>query len=343
MGYPGGSKKRVNRAGDRVRDHDASAEDYLVIQQWRAAHRLVLNNFQAILRNRAKGTKARVAQRLKRRATIFDKLHRFPEMQLARMDDIAGCRVIFRSLKELDAFRRKVHRARFDHHLKHDPDKYDYIKRPKPTGYRGIHDIYTYCVNSSAADDLNGLNVEIQYRTIYQHAWATAVEIVGSVTQSQPKFQRGDGRITQLMSFASEIIARAHERMVGPHADMDDEEVVRNFVDLDHELGIMKSLKALGKSGGADGEYRNYILESDLEGNLAMYQFRDATEALKRLFEMEVDRPGHDIVLVRADSSDDVKFAFRNYFNDARDFIRLVDAGCAKLSGKQRAIRKKRK
>ncbi len=37
-------------------------------------------------------------------------------------------------------------------------------------------------------------------------------------------------------------------------------------------------------------------------------------------------------MLVRADTSDDVRLAFKNYFSDARDFIRLVEAGCSKLA-----------
>ena len=113
--FPGGSKKRVNRAGERVRDKAATQEDLEVIEEWRAAHRAVLNTFQAILRIRAKGTGVKVAQRHKRKRTIFDKLERLPNMSLSRMDDVAGCRLIFRRAKDLYAFRDKFHRARFNH------------------------------------------------------------------------------------------------------------------------------------------------------------------------------------------------------------------------------------
>lgn len=53
------------------------------------------------------------------------------------MDDVAGCRLIFRSIKELYGFREDFHKARFKHKRKNDADKYDYIKSPEPTGYRG--------------------------------------------------------------------------------------------------------------------------------------------------------------------------------------------------------------
>lgn len=63
-----------------------------------------------------------------------------------------------------------------------------------------------------------------------------------------------------------------------------------------------------------------------------MRSYRDATDALRELFRLEKERPTQDIVLVRADSSNEVRLAFKNYFTDARDFIRLLETGCAKLS-----------
>lgn len=339
MTYPGGSKGRVNRAGANVRADTATNEDHAVIQTWRAAHRPVLNTFQSLLRTRTRGTSAKVAQRLKRKSTIYDKLQREREMQLARMDDIAGCRIIFRNIKLLRQFRKSIHRARFNHKLRHadNPDKYDYIAHPKLTGYRGIHDIYAYDVNSESGAELKGLYVEIQYRTLIQHAWATAVEIVGVITDSQPKFQKGDRRIIEAMSYASEILARAHEAMTGPHPEIPNEELVRVFLDLDGELGLLDSLRRLNKAKADNSESKNFILDSASDGSLEVHSFRDATEALRALFKLEQEKPLNDIVLVRADSTEDVRLAFRNYFQDAREFVRLIETGCARLSGRERA------
>lgn len=206
--FPGGSKSRVNRAGDKVRTGTPSQEDLAVIEEWRAAHRAVLNTFQAILRNRTRTKNITVAQRHKRKRTIFDKLRRLPGMRLSRMDDVAGCRLIFAGIQELHEFRSQFHRARFNHVRRNDLDKYDYIGHPKVTGYRGIHDVYEYNVRSDVGKGLAGLYVEIQYRTLVQHAWATAVELIGFVTESQPKFQQGDQRYENAMALASEILAR---------------------------------------------------------------------------------------------------------------------------------------
>ncbi|SUX55469.1 RelA/SpoT domain-containing protein [Chromobacterium vaccinii] len=332
--FPGGSRSRVNRAGYGIRDGRQSAEDLQVIEEWRAAHRSVLNTFQAILRNRTRGTSIAVAQRHKRKKTIFDKLIRLPKMELSRMDDVAGCRLIFQTVDELVSFREKFHKARFNHKRRNEKDKYDYILKPKSTGYRGIHDVYNYDVRSSVGKDLTGLYVEIQYRTLVQHAWATAVEVIGFVTESQPKFQKGDQRYQQAMALASEILARAHEGMFGPLPDLSDSDLVGKFLALDQSLNLMKTLHGLNSVDKIVSEKRNAILVFDLEGKLEIRDFRDAPDALKVLFDLEKRHPEYDIVLVRADTSDDVRIAFKNYFSDARDFIRLIEDGCRKIQSK---------
>ena len=328
--FPGGSKGRVNRAGDHVRAGVATAEDISVIEEWRASHRNVLNTFQATLRNRTKGQNVTVAQRHKRRRTIFDKLNRHPEMRLVRMDDVAGCRLIFESVDHLYAFREDFHKARFNHRRRNDVDKYDYIKSPKPTGYRGVHDVYEYDVQSNTNRHLTGLYVEIQYRTLVQHSWATAVEVIGFITESQPKFERGDDRYQEAMLYASEILARAMEKMAGRLPEMSDVDVVRNFRRLDSELHLLQTLKNLHAADKAYSQKKNAILVISEQG-LDIYAFERGTDALGRLFELEDEFPERDVVLVKADTSEDVRIAFKNYFSDARDFVRYVEEGCASL------------
>lgn len=338
--FPGGSKSRVNRAGEAVRGGNPTQDDLRVIDEWRAAHRGVLNTFQAILRNRTRKTGITVAQRHKRKRTIFDKLKRFPGMQLARMDDVAGCRLIFKRIKDLYAFRTNFLRARFNHELRNKLDKYDYIKAPKDTGYRGVHDVYEYDVKSEVGRKLAGLNLEIQYRTLVQHAWATAIEVIGFITESQPKFQQGDKRYEHAMALASEILARAHENLTGAFPDVPDRELVAEFLALDGELGLLQMLRGLNAANRSVTAKRNAILIFSESGELEVREFRDAPDALRALFELERQMPDRDIVLVRADTSDEVRIAFRNYFSDARDFIRLLDDGCTRLtSPKQLKLR----
>lgn len=331
--YPGGSKSRVSRAGNAVRKGDATADDLAVIDTWRAAHRPVLNTFQAILRTRTRGSGVVVAQRHKRKKTIFDKLVRLPRMELARMDDIAGCRLIFPTLEELYAFRERVHAARFKHKRRNEVDKYDYIKGPKNTGYRGVHDVYEYDVSSEHGKDFKGLFVELQYRTFVQHAWATAVEVIGFITESQPKFQQGDDRYERIMVLGSEILARNFEAAKSCLPDISDADLIRNFLSLDEDLGLLRLLRGLSSADAEISAKRNVILMFSENEQLEVKTYRDAPDALRALFELEKENPGRDIVLVRAASSEEVRIAFRNYFSDAHEFIRMIDEGCHKLSG----------
>ncbi|WP_267397710.1 MULTISPECIES: RelA/SpoT domain-containing protein [unclassified Sphingomonas] len=340
--FPGGSRGRVTRAGAAVRGGTATAEDLSTIEIWRAAHRHVLNTFQGILRNRTRGTEVVVAQRHKRRNTIFDKLNRFPGMELARMDDVAGCRLIFPSTAELYEFRGHIHKANFNHTLKNQLDKYDYLKAPKATGYRGVHDVYAYDAHSEHGRPYKGLLIELQYRTFYQHAWATAVEVVGLITRSQPKFQQGDHRYEHALSLASEIIARTCEASFSSHPTLTSEQLVEQFVEIDGEIGMMAMLRALNSADSEVSEKKNVILIFGGE-SLETRTFRDATDALRELFRLEKEHPGQDIVLVRADSAEEVRIAFRNYFTDAGEFVRLIDEGCQQLVPGKTRVRNRRR
>ncbi|MBU6993501.1 MAG: RelA/SpoT domain-containing protein [Ferrovum myxofaciens] len=229
-------------------------------------------------------------------------------------------------------FRENFHNAHFNHKRRNELDKYDYIKEPKATGYRGIHDVYEYNVNSEVGKELVGLYLEIQYRTLVQHAWATAVEVIGFITESQPKFQQGDTRYETAMALASEILARAFENAKGALPEIEDRALVAEFLRLDKELRLLKTLRGLNAADKAVTERKNAILIFSGSRELDVRTFRDATDALRALFELEKEFPDSDVVLVRADTSDDVRLAFRNYFSDARDFIQLMEEGCAKLS-----------
>jgi hypothetical protein len=254
-------------------------------------------------------------------------------MELARMDDVAGCRLIFPNIAELYSFRARLHAAKFKHHLRNAQDKWDYIAKPKETGYRGIHDVYEYDANSDHGKPFKGLLIELQYRTQAQHAWATCVEVVGFVTASQPKFQEGDVRYERVLALASEMIARSVEDSKASIPDLSDEELVKSFLQLDEELSFMRLLRGLNAANNDIKGSKNVILIMAGGTALETRTFRDATDAIRALFTLEKENPGKDIVLVRADTSDEVRVAFRNYFTDATEFIQIIDRACQKLGG----------
>lgn len=335
IAYPGGSKSRVNKAGLNIKDGVPTPEDFAVFEAWRSAHRQVLNTFQAYFRIAAKRNFEEnfiVAQRHKRKSTIIDKLSRHPKMLLSRMDDIAGCRLIFDDMASLRKFRSRMHSNQFRHVLRNDPDKYDYISRPKASGYRGIHDVYEYVTKSAATRGSNGLYIEIQYRTKIQHAWATAVEVVGHVFESQPKFETGDDRYHRAMALASEILARVYEGLIGPFSDVSDIDLVTQFRELDRELGLTKRLRGLNMANQIISENASTILIFSKDSQLEVRTYRQHELALTELFALEEAYPEKDIVLVSSPRSDDIRYAYKNYFSDAREFTKLVADGMKVLS-----------
>ncbi len=333
--FPGGSRSRITKAGDRFRSDEHTEEDLNVIDKWRAAHGAVLNTFQSLLRAKTRGTSIHVAQRHKRLNTILDKLRREKNMALVTMDDVAGCRLIFETIDQLNEFRLSFHKSRFNHIRKNESDRYNYISKPKSSGYRGIHDVYKYNVNSYKNRHLTGLFIEIQYRTRVQHAWATANEVIGLTTANEPKFQRGNQDVMRTMALASEILARAHENQLGPIPEIDDNrELVRNFLDLDSKTELLKTLRNLNHSNAniKDTEKEIFILNFFPSSGLNIIEFKNDIAAIRALFELEKKHPENDIVLVRAKNATEVRSAFRNYFTDASEFIDLIESGCAILT-----------
>ncbi len=337
---PWGTKGRVNKAGVRIRSVDVlSAEDINAFESWRAAHGYVLNTFKPLLWSRVRGKKIIVAQRLKRRLTIIDKLFREPSMELVRMDDIAGSRLIFEGIKALDKFRISFHQSKFKHKLKHDDkDKYNYIIHPKDSGYRGVHEIYVYNVNSEEGRKYNGLYIELQFRTLCQHAWATAVEVVSRITENQPKFDRGDDRHREFFRLASEIIARTQEGLTSCRAHLSDAELCKKFKALDAEINVMRFLRNLPVIEQASRIKNNVVLqltpinkENNTEIKLTIHHFLDIKSATEAYFRLEKANPEDDIVLVRAKTFDDIRSAYRNYFQNTNEFLNYIEEGLKKL------------
>jgi Region found in RelA / SpoT proteins len=96
-------------------------------------------------------------------------------MQLARMQDIGGIRAILGTMKKVRRLERVYRERKLQHEL---VSSKDYIAEPKTDGYRGIHLIYRY--KNLQESSYNGLLLELQLRTKLQHAWATAVETMGT-------------------------------------------------------------------------------------------------------------------------------------------------------------------
>jgi putative GTP pyrophosphokinase len=332
------TKSQVTKAGQRISDNGLTLEtldDYFILENWRASHAWVINTFQANLRRRSKGASIIVGTRLKRRVTIFNKLKRYPQMQLGRMHDIAGCRVIFPDIDSLTAFRKDVHGARFSHKRRSiDEEKWNYILHPKKDGYRGIHDVYEYDVRSNQGKPWRGLLIEIQYRTLLQHSWATAVEVAGLLTHNNPKFGQGAQEFVDFFSVASELLARRFEKSTSCFPYDDENDLILRLMDLEGKIRILQLFRGVNaKVVKIDFKMNNILVfpfVRDIDENsseLEIYTFSSVQSAINRYGEMEKELEGKaDVVLVRADNFESMRTAFRNYFADTTEFVTNIDS-----------------
>jgi ppGpp synthetase/RelA/SpoT-type nucleotidyltranferase len=325
----------VTKIGHRIAAGTATLEDVTSFEKWRGAHAYVINTFQANLRRRSRGTSIAVGTRLKRRETILNKLRRFRQMQLGRMHDIAGCRLIFPDLKELEAFRTAFHTARFSHKRREfEGDKWNYIDHPKEDGYRGIHDVYEYNVSTWTGKAFNGLLIELQYRTLVQHTWATAVEVAGLLTHNNPKFGQGSPELIRFFSLASELLSRRYEERVSSLPHLSDSELISEFRRLEKDTRTLQLFRQVNAKAVSIDFKRNNVLVFPLvsaaeenASDLRIYSFAYVTPAIDLYNKLEKELAGRaDVVLVRADSFQNMRLTFQNYFADTTDFVRMMDA-----------------
>jgi ppGpp synthetase/RelA/SpoT-type nucleotidyltranferase len=335
--FPANSKSRVNRAGKNLADAIPTTDDMDVIENWRASHNHVLNTFQANLRRRAKLSNARTpVQRIKRLETIQNKLVRYPNMQLSRMHDIVGCRVVFDEMDELKKFRSDFNRSKFIHKRKKkqsdegdEEDAYNYIENPKQSGYRGIHDVFEYRSKQSGkskaagGEKWNGLNIEIQYRTKVQHSWATALEICDRYTENHGKFSNAPADYLRYFQVASELLARKYEGMTSCLQGESSKKLGDEFKYLEKKHGMLSTLAGIQPNASEFNAERNTILLYDeKKDDVEAFTFSNFRDAVNEYFRLEREANSRfDVVLVAADDTESVRFGFKNYFSDARDFV----------------------
>jgi ppGpp synthetase/RelA/SpoT-type nucleotidyltranferase len=138
-----------------------------IINNWRSSHAYPLNTFQVYLRNvgRKYEPDVLIAQRIKRLSSIRHKLDRFPRMKPSQMQDLGGCRAIFRDIESVaDAMEYYTGTSSVKHQL---VSVDDYVGNLKDSGYRGVHLVDRY-FSDKGKTAYNGLKIEIQLRSQFE-------------------------------------------------------------------------------------------------------------------------------------------------------------------------------
>jgi hypothetical protein len=189
-------------------------------------------------------------------------------------------------------------------------------------GFKGIDDDSVF----------NGRRVEIQIRSNVQHSWATAVEAVGMFRREDLKGSNGNPdwlRLFQLMSAEvalAEDCAPDGDGAVRPGR-------VRELTDLEVKLNAVQTLEDIRQGvryvdeyvQGADYVPEYYLLKYDrAAGSVTVQPYREPLSGMRSLDTTEVasSEKGDkmNIVLVEADSIENLKAAYPNYFGDVQMF-----------------------
>jgi hypothetical protein len=181
--------------------------------------------------------------------------------------------------------------------------------------------------------------VEIQYRTKVQHAWSTAVELAGLVTENNPKFDRGSDDFIEYFRLVSEILARVFEGSNSCYPDMTTGDLLESYYELEFKTHMLELFSQLKRSDGGIDPTRSAILifyyptaENDFQDRLEVRSLESVNAAIQEYNRLEQELVDvADIVLVGSRSGEAIKSAYRNYFSDADEFIELVREGVGYL------------
>ena len=343
---PSYSRSEVNKAGTILIDlKSASLPDTSwaldVMNNWRAAHDYPVNTFQANLRSKIKKRGYRdvlVVQRLKRITSIVAKLEKNPAMNLARMHDIGGLRAILSTIRQVNALKLDFMASKFQHKLLRE---YDYIAEPKPSGYRGVHLVYQYFNNR--APEYDGFRLELQLRTKLQHAWATAVETMGTFLDTSLKSSEGPEKWLEFFSICGAAFALL-EKCPLPNSfeDTAPGEITTRLKTLEEELDVVNSLAIFGATiralDAGNLKHKYFLLMLQISKKQVTYEGFSAEQLDKAterylMYEKEFgDQTADQVVLVSGESIKALRRAYPNYFLDTNEFVKQLNKYYEKFS-----------
>ena len=248
-------------------------------------------------------------------------------MQLARMQDVGGLRAVVDSVSQV----RKLQGIYCDGGLVHKLVGIDdYIDRPKASGYRSLHLIYRY--KNLGAPAFDGLSLELQFRTRLQHAWATAVETIGTFLNQALKSSEGPAEWLDYFKVVSSAFALMEKCPVAAqHADWEPERIYKAVAATGAKLDVKRKLDAFAvaanaissKSGG--GNFHLIVLDA-VERTVSVSSFgkqrlEEANAAYANAERVAAQHPDMQTVLVATSSIEALRRAFPNYFLDTKQFL----------------------
>lgn len=325
------SKTAIDKLGRELRTLEPGSERYneiiKTISDWREQHGEIMNYYFSACKNiteKSFGKSVLVTQRLKRLPTIIDKIcNRESSMNLSRLQDVAGIRIITEDIQQLQRLYKEIASLPY---LKKSPT--DYITAPRSSGYRGVHFIY----------ERDGFLTEVQLRTYLQHLWATTVETVDTFEHLSLKSGSGPKYWQDFFKLVSAIFAYTEYTPVLEQYKNEDifdlaESLSATMTDyqIDMKFKNYISVQSAIKSSQARNAYYALIsLYEDYASSEITYYAKDDYEKATHDYEIVEKDTSSNNVLVSVSQMQEIQEAYPNYFLQINDFQRSIEA-CLKL------------
>lgn len=313
------TKSHIDRIGNTLRSEPPTTDKYesaiLELNRWRESHGAIMDEYFDLCSNMTRNIKdTTVAQRLKRLPTILDKVQRYPDMNLSRMQDIAGVRVITKDVNDIQSIQEKLQA----HGLKACKD---YIANPKPTGYRGRHLIFEH----------SQMLVEVQLRTKLQHLWATSVETMDMYLGTSFKTSTMDSTYwQQFFALVASAFAYFEEQPVLPqHQDMSISDICKALFKIADRYNLLEQIQTCAfatitvERAEHFGAYYAVISLNliDRSASIEYYREKQYADAVRSYEALERDFIHRNNVLVAVNNIKKLQTAYPNYFMDLREFV----------------------
>jgi putative GTP pyrophosphokinase len=152
------------------------------------------------------------------------------------------------------------------------------------------------------------------------------------LTLNKPKFGQGSQELVEQFKLASELIARHYEGSTSCLPSLTLKEIKTRFQDCENITRIIDLFRRVNtkvvdidfrKNNVLVFPYVNY--EDENTSELEVYSFDNVFRAIStyNLLEEKMSNAA-DVVLVRADSFENMRVTFRNYFADTTDFVEML-------------------
>ena len=247
------------------------------------------------------------------------------------MQDIGGLRAVVENIAQVRRLEALYKTGKWTHVL---DDTDDYITNPKESGYRSLHLIYRY--QNPKAEAYNGYYIELQIRTQLQHAWATAVETIGTFLNQALKSSEGSSDWLTYFKYVSAAFAiLENSPILSEFEGLSKGDVFAKCVELQKKLGVKDKLQAFSIAANAinndktKGTYHLITLNASNRSvkitSYARRRLEEANTAYAEAEKMTLEEKDTQVVLVATDSAESLKRAYPNYFLDTKAFVRQLN------------------